>query len=114
MGVELYITRADFWAQNDGCQITREEWLSYLEKDPELKLEPENGSYFARWLGQSEYAEPWLDWNQGNISTKWPDTALYIKMLSVASALGAKIQDDDGTIYSRVGDWVFSPKVAGA
>jgi hypothetical protein len=110
MGVELYITRADFWADNDDHQITAEEWLAYVSRDKEFKLDPRNGRHFVLWLGKSEYDEPWLDWYQGNISTKWPDTALYNKMLQVSSALGARIQDDDGTVYSKVGDWVFSPK----
>jgi len=113
LGVELYITRADFWADNDDQPITSEEWLTYVSRDPEFKLDPRNGKYFALWLGKSEYEEPWLDWFQGNINTKWPDTALYNKMLLVASALGAKVQDDDGNIYSKVGDWVFSPKERG-
>jgi hypothetical protein len=110
MGVELYITRAEFWAENDACQITTAEWLDYVARDSEFRLDPRNGKYFAQWLGKSEYDEPWLDWFQGNVSTKWPDTALYNKMLQVASALGAKVQDDNGTVYSSVGDWVFSPK----
>jgi hypothetical protein len=110
MGVELYITRAQFWADNDECQITPEEWLQYVSQDPEFRLDPRNGDYHALWLGKSQYEEPWLDWFQGNINTKWPDTALYNKMLVVASALKAKIQDDDGTEYSKVGDWVFNPK----
>lgn len=110
MGVELYITRAKFWADNDDCQITREEWLEYVRHDPELRLDPENGDNFVLWLGKSQYEQPWLDWSLGNISTKWPDTALFNKMLLVASALSAKIQDDDGTEYLKVGDWVFEPR----
>jgi len=109
MGVELYITRAEFWADNDDNQISAEEWLAYISSDPEFKLDPGNGEHFAIWVGDSEYEEPWLDWFQGNINTKWPDTALYNKMLHVASALGATIQDDDGNTYSKIGDWVFSP-----
>lgn len=36
MGVEFYITRADFWAENEGSQITPEEWLSLIDSDNEL------------------------------------------------------------------------------
>jgi hypothetical protein len=60
-------------------------------------------------LGDSKYEEPWLDWASGNISTKWPDTALYRKMLSIASALRARVQDDDGKIYCKLDDWLFDP-----
>ncbi len=110
MGVELYITRAVFWADNEGREITTEEWLSYVASDPELKLEPRNGEYFALWLGKSAYQEPWVDWFQGNVSTKWPDTSLFRKMLRIASALKAQVQDDDGTVYKNDTDWSFDPK----
>jgi hypothetical protein len=109
MGLELHITRAEFWADNDGKEITAEEWLSYVASDSELKLDPRNGKYHAMWLGKSAYDEPWLDWFQGNVNTKWPDTALYRKMLKVATALNAQVQDDDGTVYSKNTDWSFDP-----
>jgi hypothetical protein len=110
MGAELYITRAEFWADNDSKKITAKEWLDYVASDPELKIDPRIGKYFALWSGKSAYDEPWLDWSQGNISTKWPDTALYKKMLKIAKALNAHIQDDDGTRYESPTDWQFEPE----
>lgn len=96
MGVELHITRAEeFYFDNENTQITSEEWLSYVETDPELELCQNQGSYFTKWLGESAHEDPWLDWFDGNIHSKWPDTALYHKMLKIAKALNAKIQDDD-------------------
>jgi hypothetical protein len=109
MGVEFHITRAIHWADNEGASITAEEWLAYVARDPELLARPENGEFFVRWLGQSQYEEPWLAWFQGNIDTKWPDTALYQKMLRIAKALDANVQDDDGTVYRSPADWVFDP-----
>ena len=112
MGVELHITCADFWADNDAAPITREEWLVYVATDPELALTPEVSRHFKGhvvWTGPSKYEEPWLHWFQGNISTKWPDTALYRKMLRVARSLGAHVQDDEGTRYASEHDWSFDP-----
>ncbi len=109
MGVELHITRAEHWAENEGAEISAEDWMKYIESDPELVLDAKNGQYFALWKGPSKYEEPWLDWFNGNISTKWPDTALYEKMLRVAQVLGAKVQDDDGTDYVKAGDWAYDP-----
>ena len=109
MGVELHISRGEFWADNKTSPITLDEWLTYVESDPELVLQATLGEGFVRWLGESAYDEPWLDWFQGNISTKWPDTALYRKMLRIAKALGASVQDDDGTAYLHETDWEFSP-----
>src|SRR5688572_10754634 len=109
MGLEFHITRAEFWAENEANQITAEEWLAYLASDPELNLDTWNGKYHALWSGSSAYQEPWLDWFQGNVSTKWPDTALYRKMLKVAAALSAQEQDDEGTVYTKDTDWSFNP-----
>ena len=112
-GIELYITRAEFWADNEDSPITADEWLSYIKSDLELSLDTSQGDHFARWHGKSAYEEPWLDWFQGNISTKWPDTALYQKMLQIAHALGGNVQDDDGTLYKSPTDWQFDPSTAG-
>ncbi len=109
MGLEFYITRAASWSNNEGSEISPDEWLAHVASDPELKLDPRNGKYYALWLGESAYDEPWLNWFRGNVSTKWPDTALYRKMLSIALALGAHVQDDDGTVYTRNTDWSFDP-----
>lgn len=109
MGVEFHITRAESWADNADSRIGAEEWLAYVAGDPELRRRPENGEHFVQWLGRSEYEEPWLDWRQGNISTKWPDTALYRKMLEIAVALDARVQDDDGNLYVNETDWEFNP-----
>jgi hypothetical protein len=43
------------------------------------------------------------------VDSKWPDTALYLKMLGVALTLSAKVQDDDGEFYENEGDWQFDP-----
>lgn len=109
MGLEFHITRAEHWAENEGKEIAAEEWLSYVASDPELRLDPRNGKYHVLWIGESSYDESWLGWAYGNVQTKWPDTALYRKMLRVAAALNAQVQDDDGTVYTKDTDWTFDP-----
>ena len=99
MGYEFHITRAKFWALNTKNRISAEEWLAYVEKDPELSLSRDGGSYFAKWSGQSKRTDPWLDWNNGNIETKNPDEALIDKMVAIAREFGASVQGDDGEIY---------------
>lgn len=110
MGVDFHITRAEFWAENEDETISEQEWKQYVEQDSELDFHPENGNNHAVWKGESEHEEPWLDWFEGNIYTKWPDTALYEKMLKIAQDLGAHVQDDDGTNYPSEADWRYSPK----
>src|SRR5262245_49469907 len=100
MGYDLHITRADNWADNDGAQISAEEWLAIVRNDPELTLLPENGPCFTHWSGPSRLAEPWLDWSEGNVYTKYPDSALLRKMANLATQLGARVQGDDGEFYT--------------
>jgi hypothetical protein len=109
MGLELHISRAEHWAENLGQEISAPEWLAYVASDPELQLQSENGPYNVRWLGISKHDEPWLDWVQGNVSTKWPDTALFYKILAIAAAFGASVQDDDGTKYTADNPWQYDP-----
>jgi hypothetical protein len=105
MGVELHITRAEFWAENEDSSISCEEWVQLIERDPDLQLDTKNGEYHAVWSGDKKHDDHWLEWFQGNISTKWPRRALYEKMLEIASTLEAKVQDDDGSVYPEEADW---------
>lgn len=107
MGVEFYITRAEFWADNDDAQITADEWVSYISSDGELSRNTKNGDCNALWSGPSLDDEPWLDWNAGNIYTKWPDTYLYRKMLRIAKHFKAQVMDDDGTVYNDESQWEY-------
>ena len=99
MGYDLHITRAEFHATNEGNEITAQEWLHYVEGDPELQLVPANGPYFAKWSGKAKYPDPWLDWFMGNIYSKNPDRPIVGKMLQIAKKLGARVQGDDGEFY---------------
>ena len=100
MGYDIHITRADDWTESDSAgQITGDEWLAYVERDPELKLAGYNGPYFALWLGESQRLEPWFSWAHGEVMTKNPDSSLVTKAIAIAQALGARVQGDDGEIY---------------
>ena len=111
MGVDFHITRAEFWADNEDAPITAEEWLEYVKADPELELVSENRPHYTLWLGASAHAEPWLDWRGGDIWTKYPDTALYLKMLDIAKCFGATVQDDDGTVYTLPTEYDYDPNI---
>ena len=103
MGYELHITRAKSWDDNSDHQITREEWLSLLSTDAELKVWEVSGPYFATFADAPDplYSPtPWLNWIDGNIDSKYPTSRLVKKMISLAEKLGAKVQGDDGEIYT--------------
>ena len=100
MGYDAHITRKKFWADTEGPRITAQEWLAYVATDPQLRLDPASKRHNVTILGiQSQYPEPWLEWFEDDIYTKNPDEAILGKMLQIASALGARVQGDDGEIY---------------
>jgi hypothetical protein len=99
MGYELHITRKKLYVDEDGPEITWDEWKTYVATDPELRLAPELGKNMVAMNIKCEYPDPWLDWYEGNIETKNPDEAILAKLLQIAAALKAKVQGDDGEVY---------------
>lgn len=97
MGYELHIER------EQPAEISAAEWLAVVAVDDELELDPSNGEYFARFLGDCEYGrgEGWLAWSGGRISSKHPDNAILAKMLDVAGKLKASVRGDDGEYYDE-------------
>lgn len=102
MTSEVHITRAEHWAQNRDRQILASEWHDLVSCDPELRLACSNGPHFVIWSGESGVSIGWLEWNDGNISTKFPDERLLAKMLQIAERLGAHVQSEEGEVYTSV------------
>jgi hypothetical protein len=97
MGYDIHITRRKSWADT-GDDITTEEWLAYVQRDPELRPLPKNGKYFFQWGDDS-----WLDWSKGVIYSKNPNEPLLTKMTAIAKQFNATVQGDDGEIYDGSG-----------
>ena len=89
MGYEAHITRRKSWSDDGGPAITEREWLAQIGDDPDLAT---------------------LVWNDGNLDAKNPDQGLLRKMVSVAAALSATVQGDDGELYDSAGDPVPPPQ----
>jgi hypothetical protein len=101
MGYDLHITRRKDWSDENDRSISLDEWHSYVESDPELRMDDSLGEHFAVWSGPSAHELPWLAWANGNIDSKNPDQPLIRKMIAVAAALGASVQGDDGERYDQ-------------
>jgi len=99
MGYDVHITRKKFWAGDGGPVITADKWLAYVATDAQLRLDPTSKRHGVTLDIQSQYPDPWLEWFEGDIYTKNPDEAILAKMLQISSALGARVQGDDGEIY---------------
>jgi hypothetical protein len=111
MGYDLHITRRAVWSEK-GDDISADEWLDLVAADPELRLSPKDGPYFAIWKGASQLPDPWLDWSDGQIHTKNPDRALVAKMILLARRLTATVQGDDGEEYTQPTDFPDDPESA--
>lgn len=105
MSYQVYITRAEFWAENQGREIAADEWLELVRTDPQLELEHANGPCFALLTGSGEGADPWLDWSEGNVYCGYPSRTLQKKILQIADQLRARVQGDDGEFYASIEDF---------
>mgnify|MGYP003387896712 CR=1 FL=1 len=114
MGYDVHITRAEDWADNEGWEITPDEWLQFIQSDTELIPAPENGKYFVIWRGATKYPETWFDWRAGNVTTTHSDKATLRKLLQMAAAFKAKIQGDDGEVYDETAVENFDDSYLGA
>jgi hypothetical protein len=79
MGYDVHVTRRKSWSDIGGPAITEREWLAQVGDDPDLAS---------------------LVWNEGNLDAKNPDERLVPKLVSVAAAMGATVQGDDGESYN--------------
>ena len=120
MGYDIYITRKTDWFEEDQPGISLAEWRACIDSDPELQLdghaeaELQDGAVLrmeapglAVWIGHPEHGKQdgmaWLSWYAGNVTAKNPDTPTLQKMWSIAQALQAKVQGDDGELYDASG-----------
>jgi hypothetical protein len=104
VGFDVHITRADEWSRNENQEILADEWLAFVDADPELTRDPENGAYAAAWVDKANFPDAWLDWFEGNIYTTNPDPATVEKMLQISAHFQAHVQGDDGKVYQQALD----------
>jgi hypothetical protein len=107
MAYELHITRRDEWSSNDEPEIALDEWLRYLEGDPEFERTTsaqtsttpvvEISGEFAKWVTAN--GECWFLHRNGEIVVSNPDESVITKMKVIASALHAHVQGDEGEAY---------------
>lgn len=116
MGYDLHITRASDFSDSASDPIALQEWLEYVASDPELRVTgaaevaAPDGSVLryeneglAVWTapGKHQDATIWFDYRGGSIVVKNPDEKVVEKMVSIARALNARVQGDDGEYYGE-------------
>lgn len=95
MGYGIYITRAAEWAQNQGCEIARDEWNAVVEADPTLNPQP--SSDVVAWNDAS------FEFDAGNVRVANPTREAIEKAVEISTALSARVMGDDGELYEAGG-----------
>lgn len=109
MDYDLHITRRKSWVDS-GDDITLEEFIAYVQKDPEFRYPSEMGDDYAEWKSPRSSYETWLCWQNGNLQTKNPEPEFIDKMVTVAKALAAQVQGDDGEVYLSATQVIKEPE----
>jgi prepilin-type processing-associated H-X9-DG protein len=121
MGYDVHITRKQNWFDENGPEISLDEWIAVVMTDKETRLDGyaeaklRDGSVLrmerdglAVWTAYSRHGEngnmAWFDFRRGNAIVKNPDREILQKMWSLAQKLSAKVQGDDGEFYDASGD----------
>jgi hypothetical protein len=112
MGYDVHITRADDWTESEAKPIRLEEWLEYVARDPEMRLDgvaeaqlPDGSTLryenagLAIWTSGTGEGGNWFDFRRGRVIVKNPDELILAKMVGIAAKLGARVQGDDGELY---------------
>jgi hypothetical protein len=120
MGYDGHITRAAAWTDSESAPIMLDEWLAYVQSDPEMRLDgfteiPLPDGRILRteiaglsvWTGYSRDGQDpnraCFEWIRGEIVVKDPDLEILRKMHAIARRLGARVQGEDGTFYGPNG-----------
>jgi hypothetical protein len=101
MGYDLHITRKEFWADDEGPVISLDEWRAYVETDPEVAQDPDNGPGDFLYIDHPAAPHPLWWGNGGEVYTKNPDKAAVRKLIQTARSLNARVVGDDGEAYSN-------------
>lgn len=112
MGYDVHITRRQEWSDEGEPRISESEWQKYVSTDKEMVMtgvaEHTNPKgeviritqpLLTEWRGHSSRRTVWFSYFEGNLSVKNPDEETLEKLRSVASALNAFVQGDDGERY---------------
>lgn len=119
MGYDLHITRKEEWFEEEGAQITLDEWKNFVNSSPDMRLdgyaeaETPNGILrvenegLAVWTGFSgqdkDQSMVWFDYSDGNIKVHNPDEEIIKKMYLIAVALNARVQGEECEVYGKDG-----------
>ncbi|HSI86968.1 MAG: hypothetical protein ACAI35_02890 [Candidatus Methylacidiphilales bacterium] len=132
MGYNLYITRKQNWHDEEGEEITAEEWQRVAGADPAMRCdgygEATTRDLFCPatirvespgiwvWTAYSRHGKDgdmaWVEHEPDNgcITTKNPDREIRRKLYELAQKLGATVQGEECEVYDAEGYQIGVPK----
>lgn len=107
----LYICRGTNFRDDPAHRINADEWLHYIESDPDLRPTELPGAmplHSVRMPDTPDSPGCWLTWFGGRIESNYPDDRTIFKMLEIAKHFGAHVRGDDGEFYVREANGVLN------
>jgi hypothetical protein len=103
MSYELFITRKEFYIDEEGEGIQQEQFEESIKGDDFMKQD--ENEYFWKGNPNPDLGDVsfWYEKDFGAISSKNPEEATIHKMYEIAQKLHAKVQGEDGEIYNADG-----------
>ncbi len=98
-GYDLHITKKDFWADENGPCISREEWNNYVKTDSQIQRDDKNSTDDFLVSLELEQFPIWYNPDLCEIYTKNPSENAINKLIKISEVLGARVQGDDGESY---------------
>lgn len=99
MGYDLHVTRKEYWSDDEGPEISQDEWIRYAMSDAEIQPDPDNPGD-ENWIVVLGTDSRPLWWSEtGELYASNPPDEMIRKLVSVATALNARLLGDDDEIY---------------
>ena len=108
MSIYVSISRRAEPLEDDGPQITAEEWLEVVSSESDFRL-PQGAE--GEWVGP--HARVWtghpqvrmsFDWVDGQVDVKNPDAATIARMKALAARLQATVFSETGELFDDAGE----------
>jgi len=106
MSIYVYVTRKPDPLEDEGPDISEQEWIELIKSDPDLAIggppgdHPRDPRIYAVWASYPEGYPAWFALSAGSIEVKGIDDALLAKLRYFAAKLGARIVSEMGEEFS--------------
>ncbi len=101
MSYNLYISRKEYWGNEDGEDIKKEEFDECIKNENIEKVSDDEYIWKSAFGDQREEPSFWYEEEFGSITAKNPEPETIKLMCILAKKLKAEVQGEDGEIYDE-------------